>query len=211
VTVTGLRKSWLFWTALLLAVAMLILMLIPAELWHHPPNDAVYRGFDRELVVPSQQSYPAPEQGLVDISPGSLKLTALPNSHPAVTLLTTPLRSFRAVMDVRVLQNPEASEPLRIGIWSARTKAGQFLVFGPGNVITEETVQQGGASHDPSWLYRHQARSFGHLLPFPGLPSGDGSRQKFGDDYEPSDQRGYLADWWCRATARGRARRPAVQ
>ncbi len=145
-TVTGLRKSWLFWTALLLAVAMLILMLIPAELWHHPPNDAVYRGFDRELVVPSQQSYPAPEQGLVDISPGSLKLTALPNSHPAVTLLTTPLRSFRAVMDVRVLQNPEASEPLRIGIWSARTKAGQFLVFGPGNVITEETVQQGGAA-----------------------------------------------------------------
>jgi hypothetical protein len=146
VTVTGLRKSWLFWTALLLAVAMLILMLIPAELWHHPLNDAVYRGFDRELVVASQQSYPAPEQGLVDISPGSLKLTALPNSQPAVTLLTTPLGSFRAAMDVRVLQNPEASEPLRIGIWSARAKSGYFLVFGPSDLIAEEMIEHGSAA-----------------------------------------------------------------
>lgn len=145
-SVRSIRQNALFWAALLVAVAMLILVLIPSEVWHHPINDAVYRGFDRELIVTSETSFPARGQGVVDVSPSSLKLTALADSRPAVTLLTTPLRSFRAAMDLRVLQSPETGEPLRIGIWSARTKAGQFLVFGPGNVVTTETIQQGGAA-----------------------------------------------------------------
>jgi len=89
------------WSIPLMALSMLALTLVPAEVWHSPTNDAVYQGFDPNLIFVSKKGN-APSEGIVQISPQSLKFIALPGSQPTVHFVTTPL-SFRAVMSVRIL------------------------------------------------------------------------------------------------------------
>lgn len=128
---------------LLVALSMLAVMLVPADTWHHPANDAVYSGFDPNLIFISRNGN-APSEGVVQVSPQSLKLTALPDSQPTVHFVTSPL-SFRVAMNVRILETSEATVPFRIGIWSARTGSGYFLDFGPspGNLVMAQTVVNG--------------------------------------------------------------------
>jgi hypothetical protein len=52
--------------AVLVALLMLALMLVPASVWHSPENDAVYRGFDRNLIYVDEGGY-ALAEGDVDI------------------------------------------------------------------------------------------------------------------------------------------------
>lgn len=74
------KPSGWVWLAPLLALLMLVLMLIPADFWDEPQNDAVYEGFDPNLLYVSEKSYPLPEAGKVEVSTQSLKLTA-PNQN----------------------------------------------------------------------------------------------------------------------------------
>lgn len=133
-------KKLLYWTLPVTAVLMLVLMLIPAEVWNHPVNDVVYQGFDLNLMYIG-------DRGITEVTPECLKLTALPDSQPVVHLITTPLKRLRVSLDVRILKMHacQASIPLRISIWSARTTSGCFLDFGapPENLIKTQTVVEG--------------------------------------------------------------------
>jgi hypothetical protein len=133
--------------AVLVALAMLALMLVPASLWHSPENDVVYRGFDRNLIYADERGY-ALVDGDIDISPESLEFTALPNSRPTVHLATTPFELLQVAMDVRVLESEPGGAPFRIGIWSPRANSGYLLEFGPppDHLITAEAVVNGTAA-----------------------------------------------------------------
>jgi hypothetical protein len=129
------------WVLPVLALLMLGFTLTPAEVWSAPVNDAVYSGFDRNLIYANRGG-----GGAVDASASSIDLTAGPASVPSVILATTPLPKLSASVDAVVLDNTGGGEPLRIGVWSPWTGAGQFVVFGPApeNMITAETIVIGG-------------------------------------------------------------------
>ncbi len=143
-TDSPLRKSArtpFTWGLFLVALLMLTVMSIPAEFWHQPVNDAVYKGFDRSLIY-VDESGKAPAKGVVEVLADSLTLTALPNSQPTVHLATTPLPKFRAAMNVRTLESQEGTTPFRIGIWTPRGNYGVFVVF-DSSLITVQTMSSG--------------------------------------------------------------------
>jgi hypothetical protein len=123
-----------------LALLMLGLILLPAELWRAPAVDASYRGFDSTLVYSS-----AGGSGLVRVSRTAIDLEAPPTSKPAVLLATTPIQKFNTSVDVTVEENQNAGIPLQLGIWTPLTQAGFFVVFGPDNSIAAETELNGSS------------------------------------------------------------------
>src|SRR5260370_30335896 len=133
--------------AVVLAALIAALILLPSGVWHQPATDAVYRGFDPNLMYISPTG-PASAAGVVSVSNNELAITAKSNSHPTVHLLTTPL-SFSAALDAVVLTAPAQSVPLQIELWSAENGSGYALVFDPkGNVIRAETITSGNALQD---------------------------------------------------------------
>src|SRR5260370_6766587 len=133
--------------AVVLAALIAALILLPSGLWHQPATDAVYRGFDPNLMYISPTG-PASAAGVVSVSNSELAIRAKSNSHPTVHLLTTPL-SFSATLDAVVLTAPAQSVPLQIELWSAESSAGYALVFDPkGNVIRAETITNANALQD---------------------------------------------------------------
>lgn len=129
------------WALVALALLMLGITLLPAEIWRSPVNDAVYQGFDPNLIYTSSG-----DGGVVNETPGAIVLTAGPASTPSVILATTPLPKLDAALDVVIQDNAGGGEPLRFGVWSPWTGAGQFVVFGPApeKLITAETISIGG-------------------------------------------------------------------
>jgi Gpi18-like mannosyltransferase len=121
---------------------MLVFTLLPAGVWTAPANDAVYSGFDPNLIYTSNGG-----DGSVSVSRSSIDLQAPPTSVPAVLLATTLLPKLRTSVDVSVLSNAGAAEPFRIGVWSPWTTSGYFVVFGPApaNLIEAETMSGGSA------------------------------------------------------------------
>lgn len=133
--------------ALLIAGAIVALTLTPSSVWRHPTNDATYRGFDPNLMFVSLKG-PAPNSGDVTVGPNTLTITAKPDSHPTVHLLTTPL-TYSASFDAQVTSESPASTPLRIEVWSPATLAGYVLLFDAnGDVIREQTVAHAKPSQD---------------------------------------------------------------
>ena len=124
-----------------LALLMLGLTLIPGEVWHAPANDAVYRGFDSNLV------YVSASGGTVYVSTNRIDIVEPPASKPTVNLATALLPKLASSVDVAILEDTGADQPLRIGVWSPWTLAGYFVVFGPGTTkaITVDTVEGGAA------------------------------------------------------------------
>lgn len=122
------------------AVLMLGLTLIPAEIWKAPASDAIYNGFDPNLVYTSKG-----DSGLVKVSPTSIDITAPSGSFPGLILATTPVKKFKTSVDVTIKDNQNATTPFRIGLWSPRSAAGYFVLFGPGpeNLITAESTVNG--------------------------------------------------------------------
>ena len=116
----------------------MLLILLPAEVWRHPANDATYTGFDRTLTYLSPGSD-------ARISGGTLSLSAGPSSESSANLLTTPLSKFDVALDVQIHDHEFAGVPLRIGVWSPWTGSGYFLTFGasPGNRIVSEYLVKG--------------------------------------------------------------------
>jgi hypothetical protein len=123
-----------------LALAMLALTVTPAETWNPPADDALYKGFDANLIYTSTG-----RNGSVQVTPSSIVMTAEPQSSPTANLFTTPLKKARASLDVSVNSENATGELFRVGIWSPWTGSGQFLAFGPPpqNEIAAETIQKG--------------------------------------------------------------------
>ena len=126
------------WVAPALALPMLALTLIPAEVWKAPINDAVYRGFDANLIYTS---------GAVRVAPNTIDAVASANTITTVNLATTQRQRLAAAVDVTVLQNQGAIRPVRIGVWSPWTGSGYFVAFGPApnDEIAIQTVSAGSA------------------------------------------------------------------
>jgi len=130
----------------LVAVAAVTLMLIPVHFWQHPVTDAVYRGFDRNLVFVDNRGSGS-VAGSVEISPQYMQLVAQPGSEPTVDLVTSPL-GFSVSMDAQVTTAGLGQDRLIIGIWGPSTGSGYYLNFGAGptNAITVNRVIGGQPS-----------------------------------------------------------------
>jgi hypothetical protein len=128
----------LAWAVPALALLILALTLVPAEVWQHPAVDAVYTGFDPNIISTS-----AGGTGSVRVSAASLNMTAAPGALQTATLATTPLRALQAAVDVTVLDD---NGSFRFGVWSPWTGSGHFVVFGsaPQDLITAVTIDRGG-------------------------------------------------------------------
>ena len=165
------------WVIPILALLMLGITAIPAEVWKAPVNDAVFTGFDPNLIYTSSGS-----GGLVDVTPGSIDLTANAQSDPSAILATSALAKLTGTLDVAVSDNTGVGQPLRIGVWSPWTQTGRFLVFGPApqNLLTAETVSSGGSGatlvggnlSDSTPLGRYQVGNTYHVAILIDRPGG---------------------------------------
>ena len=137
----------LVWIVPIVAMSMLVLMVIPQDVWHHPVNDAIYQGFDPNLYYINAQGNSS-DKGVIDFTGQSMSLSTLPNSNPTVTLVTSSV-SFDSTVDVRILENQKGSDPLRIGIWNPGVgeipASGYFVDFGPApdNLIQARIITDG--------------------------------------------------------------------
>jgi hypothetical protein len=119
---------------------MLALTVTPAEVWQAPASDAIYQGFDPNLVYVSKL-----DSRDVSVSPASVDFSAPPGSFPGVILATTPVQKYRTSLDVTISQNQGAVTPFRLGLWSPSSAAGYFVEFGPppDNLVTAESTVNG--------------------------------------------------------------------
>lgn len=129
-----------------LALLIAGFMLIPSDVFQSPSTDALYEGFDPEILYVDTRGY-APTQGLIEVSTAALKFITLPNSNPTVHLLTTPLGKFNASLDVLILDGGKAAIPLRIDLWSPRYGIGYSLLFSSyDSEIRSQIVKEGQAA-----------------------------------------------------------------
>jgi len=158
------RPDPLQWAAGVIAGFILALVVVPAEFWRLPSVDAVYRGFDANLIYTDTNdpalSWLDPVRyrqfhGQLTVSADALTIASLPGSRPTVHLVTSPV-SFSADFDARVLNAGEQSIPLKVGIWTPRGNFGFFLVFGgaPGYKLVVQRVVGDDASENAVGSYR---------------------------------------------------------
>lgn len=126
---------------------MFILIIIPAEFWNPPTHDSIYEGFDENLIFMDAGGN-FPNNGLIEVTNNTMKITTVPNSQPTIHLVTTPFDNFQIEFDVRILDNAPFSSPLKIGLWSPRSGSGYFVDFesSPTNLISTKLVTDGLAS-----------------------------------------------------------------
>lgn len=119
-----------------LALAMLAITAVPAQVWRAPVNDAVYTGFDPNLAFTAEAG-----SGTARVSRAEVDMTA----PASVNLATTLLPKLSSSFDVVVENAGDATQPARVGFWSPWTETGQFILFGPapGHLITAETIVKG--------------------------------------------------------------------
>jgi hypothetical protein len=115
---------------------MLIIIAIPATVWRHPSTDAEYTGFDANLMYSNPSTYGESqhvvEHDRVELSSNGLK-------EGVVDLATTTFEKFDLSLDATIADGRNATEPLRLGVWSPRAAAGCFLVF--SNLPSEMTIE----------------------------------------------------------------------
>lgn len=126
---------------------MVAVSLVPAGVWMHPTNDAIYMNFDPSLIYASPTSKSAPS--VVRLSTDTIEMSASPSSTPTVNLVTTPLRKFRTELDVVIMDNSAAVQPFRLGVWAPWEGSGYFVAFGPPpqNLITADALTNGAAGN----------------------------------------------------------------
>jgi hypothetical protein len=119
---------------------MLAITVTPAEVWRAPVNDAVYTGFDPNLIFTAPGG-----PGEVRVTRDLIDLTASPTSRPSANLTTTLRRTLSAAVDVTVMEATAAAEPLRVGWWSPWTETGYFVTFGPAplNLVSARSLTGG--------------------------------------------------------------------
>jgi hypothetical protein len=137
----AVRTRVLYWGVTGVALLMAAVTLVPAEAWTAPSNDATYHGFDSNLMYASNGF-----GGSVRIDRDLISIDAPPHSDPSVNFLTTPLDGFTASVEVSIVDSTPPGVPLQLGVWSPRSGAGYFVVFGPApqDLITVQAVEHGG-------------------------------------------------------------------
>ncbi len=125
----------------ILGVLMFALWLTPYQLWERALYDAVYQGFDPNLIKIDRRGI-AQSEGVVEVSPDLLRLVAVPESNPRVRLGSTP-KDFNVSMDVKIVQSDPGTKPLSIDLWQWRNGATYSLAFGPSpsNHVIARAVQ----------------------------------------------------------------------
>jgi hypothetical protein len=121
-----------------LALSMLLLTAIPAGVWKARTTDAVYRGFDKNLLATT---------GSVALTSNTVTMTPGLESPSAVTLFTTLRQTLEASIDVTVMSLGPDAPSLKIGLWSPWTGSGYFVAFGPSpaDQLETETINGGSA------------------------------------------------------------------
>jgi len=146
----------------IIALCMLCLILTPVGMWSRPDIEAIYKGFDPNLVYEVQKAGNF-QDGIVEVSQNHLKLISVPTSHPTVHLVSSEL-NYRAAMNVRVLDSQPGTVPLEIRIWSPRKEAGYSITFesSPQNLITAQVMLR-DTILDRTVLGTYQLRSAYHV------------------------------------------------
>ena len=135
----------LAWGVPAVALLMVALTLTPAGVWKAPVNDAVYQGFDPNLIYADDGG-----GGSVRLSRASIDIEAPAGTEPSTILATSLLSRMTASLSVTVV-NSASKEALRIGYWSPWTNTGYFVLFGPSpaNLIESGTMSTVGAGPRP--------------------------------------------------------------
>lgn len=137
------------------AVSILGLMLIPQNAWHHAANNAVYLGFDRNLMY-ANPTGGGTTSGTVSIDRSSIQMYAPPGAHPTVDVLSSDL-DFTVNCDL-IINRTDAAQvnPLTLKVWTPRETAALVLQFGPGPAnIMSATVTGPNKSFDLGVLGRY--------------------------------------------------------
>ena len=160
--------KFLKWGVPVVAVLILVLILLPADIWDHPENDAVYNDFGPELIYVNQKGLGFYE-GLVKVTPEFIEITSVPYSQPAVHLLSSTL-DFTSEFDITIEPEGEGGTPLSIGLWNPMQTSGFFINFGPppGYSITTQAVEEGIASSTLTPVTITSQETLGRYSP--GLP-----------------------------------------
>jgi hypothetical protein len=119
------RKA-LTWALPALALLMLALTMIPAQIWKAPATDSIYNGFDPNFVYVAKG-----DSKDVKVSSAAVDFNAPSGAAPGVILVTTPVQKLVTSLDVTIADNQNAVTPLRIGLWSPYSASGFFVEFGP--------------------------------------------------------------------------------
>jgi len=166
------REPQAWWLVGVLALLVVGLVAIPISVWHQPNYDALYSGFDTNLISVDPRGGGS-SAGFIQTSPGSVELTAIPSSQPTVNLLSSQM-DFRIAFDLRVNDNQIGTSPLQISVWNPREDTRYLLDFGPAplNEIRSEVRVNNALSetrtlgvyatglvyHLELWLDRHAAQ-----------------------------------------------------
>lgn len=113
----------------IVAALMLALLLTPYTVWKRAPHDAVFSGFDTNLLRIDRQGA-GKSEGSVEISPTRLRLIAVPGSNPRVRLGSTP-KDYHASLTARILRSEPGTTPLSLDLWQWKTGTRYSLTFGP--------------------------------------------------------------------------------
>ena len=62
------RKTFLKWAIPIVAIFVIILMLVPPDIWNHPKIDAIYEGFDPNLIYASSNGN-SESNGIIEVNP----------------------------------------------------------------------------------------------------------------------------------------------
>ena len=111
------------------ASAMVVTVLLPAELWKTPESDGSYSGFD-PVVMYMNPTGEGREAGTIEIDEGSMTISAVPGSAPVVHLATSPL-SYSSSFRVTVREAQGDSEPFYVAAWAPYQNLQYRLVFEP--------------------------------------------------------------------------------
>ena len=143
----GWRQLFGRWAVLVVAMGASAISLVPAGWWAHPAIDAIYTGFDPQLIYVAAGSGTG-DRFTVDIHPARIDLSTTPSSQPQLNFITTPFKKFVVRMDVVVTSNAGAPLPIRLGVWSPWNGAGVFVIFGPApdNEIHVDVLTGGQAA-----------------------------------------------------------------
>lgn len=135
---TDRLEGVLRWGALVLAIVAVVLMALPVDFWQRTAYDAIYYGFDPNLVYRASRSS-LPGNGHVEIGPQGMRLVALPGSDP----LAYPVASgvdYQVALRATIRRAEADTEPLIVGFRQARASLAYLVRFGPPPAY-EVTVQ----------------------------------------------------------------------
>lgn len=146
---------------LVVAAVIVLLILTPSGVWRSTQDNAVYTGFDPNLLHIDRRGSGTSE-GAVEVSARVIRLTAVAFSNPTIHLISSEL-DYNVKLDVHVIQAQGNALPLLVKVWNSRKRTEFSFLFGPppdhqltatttvGNTTTR---QEKLGPYDPAQPYR---------------------------------------------------------